>query len=223
MQPRTETVGNFDRAQLSPSGRDYIEQDLEALRRELRRQLLEAIAADHEEAAHGIGNADAEHALGEFGRERAGAGALLVETVGAAALDVTAADHKLSLPALQERQHLRQLRLVVLQVGIHHGRIGRARCQNTFDAGAGESAPADPADAADAAVPPRQTAHHLRGPVGRIVIDEDHLPGDAGERCLQLVKQLGDVVALVEGGDDNRKQKRAQSLLAGGLLSRGLA
>src|SRR5438105_14755597 len=115
MQPRAETVGNFDRAQLAASGRNDIEQDLEALRRELRRQLLEAIAADHEEAAHGIGNADAEHAPGDLGRERAGAGALFVETLRAAPLDISAADHKLSLPALQERQHLRQLRLVVLQ------------------------------------------------------------------------------------------------------------
>ena len=122
---------------------------------------------------------DAQHALGDLGGERAGAGALLVEAVGAAAFDVTAADHELGLAALQQRQHLRQLRLVVLQIGVHHGREGRARRQNAFDAGAGQAAPPDPPDAADAAILPRQAAHHVPGPVGRIVVDEDDFPGNA--------------------------------------------
>ena len=33
---------------------------------ELRRQLLEAIPSDHEEAAHGIGDLDPQHTLGHF-------------------------------------------------------------------------------------------------------------------------------------------------------------
>ncbi len=37
----------------------------------------ETIAANHEEAAHGIGDFDPQHLLGHFGGKRAGAGALL--------------------------------------------------------------------------------------------------------------------------------------------------
>src|SRR5690349_18647116 len=56
MLPRAEGVGNLHRAQLAVCGGDDVEQDLEALRREVWRQLLEAVAADREEAAHGIGD-----------------------------------------------------------------------------------------------------------------------------------------------------------------------
>ena len=65
---------------------------------------LEAVGADHEEAAHGIGDGNAEHAPGDGGRKGAGARPALVETVGAAALDIAAADHELGLPALQQRR-----------------------------------------------------------------------------------------------------------------------
>ena len=43
---RAERVGNFDGAQLALRGRDDVEQDLEALGREFRREFLEAVAAD---------------------------------------------------------------------------------------------------------------------------------------------------------------------------------
>ena len=120
--------------------------------------------------------------LGDFGGKRADAGALLVETVGAAAFDIAAADHEFRLAALQQRQHLRQLRLVVLQIGVDHRRIGRAGGQNALDAGAGQAAPPDPADAADAWILPRQAAHHFPGAVRRIVVDEHDFPGMSLER-----------------------------------------
>src|SRR5215467_8268414 len=97
MQPRAEREGNLDRLQVALRGRDDVEQDLEALRRELRRDLLELVAPDHEEAAHGIGDRDAEHAPGNPGRERTEASALPVKTAGAAALDIAAADHEFGL------------------------------------------------------------------------------------------------------------------------------
>ena len=179
---RAEGEGNFLDPQFAARGGDDIEQDLEALGGELRRQLLEAIAADHEEAAHGIGDLDPQHALGDFGGELAGACPLLVKTVGAAAFDIAAADHEIELAALQQRQHLRQLGFVMLQIGVDHRGTGRARGQDALDAGAGQAAPADPPDTADAGIRPRQAPHHLPGPVGGIVVDEDDFPGDAGER-----------------------------------------
>ena len=153
--------------------------------------------------------------LADFGGELAGAGTLLVETVGAAAFDVAAADHEVGLAGLQQRQHLRQLGLVVLQVGVDHGGAGRAGGQNALDAGAGQAAPPDPPDAADAGILPRQAAHHVPGAVGGIVVDEDDFPGHAGERGLQPPEQRGDVVALVEGGDDDRKLRRSRPPAAG--------
>ena len=205
MQPRAEGKRNFLDPQFAARGGDDIEQDLEALRGELRRQLFEAIAADHEEAAHGIGDLDAQHALCHLGGELTGAGALLVETVGAAALDIAAADHEIGPAGLEQPQHFRQLRLVMLQVGVDHCGARRAGRENPLDAGAGQAAPPDPPDAANAGILPRQAAHHVPGAVGGIVVDENDFPGHAGKRSLQPVEQRGDVVALVEGGDDDRK------------------
>src|SRR5438094_7524562 len=117
-----------------------------------RRELLKPMAADREEAAHGVGDFEAEKALGDLGGKGADAGALLVKAVGAAALDVAAADHEFRLAALQERKHFWQLRLVMLQIGVDHGGTGRAGSENPFDAGARQAAPADAADAAHARI-----------------------------------------------------------------------
>src|SRR4029078_4632922 len=117
---RAEGEGDLDRAQLSLRGRDDVEQDLEALSGQLRRQLLEAVAADHEEAAHGIGDFDAQHPFGDFGSERADTGAALVETVGAAALDIPAADHEFRLAAVQEPDYPRQLRFAIVPTVVDH-------------------------------------------------------------------------------------------------------
>ena len=59
----------------------------------------------------------------------------------------------------------------------------------------------------------RETAHHLPGPVRRVVVDEDHFPGDAGKRGLELAIKLGHIVALVEGGDDDRKRRQVGACL----------
>ncbi len=150
--------------------------------------------------------------LGDFGRERADAGAALVETVGAAALDIAAADHEFRRAALQQADHLRQLGLVVLQIGVDDRGIGRAGGEDALDAGARQAAPPDPADAADAGILPRQAAHHFPGAVGGIVVDEHDFPGDVLERRLQPPVQNGDVVALVEGGDDDRKLRQTGGL-----------
>src|ERR1700687_3861459 len=114
MQPRAESVGNFPDAQIVARGGDDIEQDLEALRGELRRQLLEAIAANHEEAAHGIGDLDPQYASCDLGGELTGAGALLVKPVGAAAFDVAAADHEVGFARLGAPPAFSQARFVLL-------------------------------------------------------------------------------------------------------------
>ncbi len=148
------------------------------MRGQLRGEFFEAIAPDHEEAAHGIGDLDLQHALGDSGREHTGAGPLAIETVRTAAFDIATADHEIELAALQEPEHLRQLRLVVLEVGVDDCSTWRARSQNALDAGAGETAPPDPPDTAHPAILTREFAQHLPGAVGRIVVDKDGFERD---------------------------------------------
>src|SRR5258707_9943430 len=93
----------------------------------------------------------------------------------------------------------------MLQIGVDHGGIGRPRGQDALDAGAGQSAPPDPADTADAGILPRQAPHHFPGAVGGIVVEEHDFPGNTLQRRIQPPVQHRDVVALVEGGDDDRK------------------
>ncbi len=149
--------------------------------------------------------------LRHLGRERAGARALLVKTLGLVAFDIAAADHEIGLAAREQQQHLRQLRLVMLEVGVDHGGIGRARGEDALDAGAGQAAPSDAADTAHPAVLLRQLAHHVPGAVGRIVVDEHDLPGSrCPARRLQPPVQHRDVVALVD-----RWERRPVSSAAG--------
>jgi hypothetical protein len=94
----------------------------------------------------------------------------------------------------------------------YHGHIGRARGQDAVDTGAGQATAPDPPDAADPAILPRQLADHVPGAIGGIVVDEDDFPGFARQCRLQPPVQRGDVVALVEGGDDDRKLRRNSGL-----------
>ncbi len=117
-------------------------------------------------------------------------------------LGVAAADHEIGLACAQDRQHARQEVLVVLQVGVDHGQIGCGAGQHAFDAGRGQATAPEPAQAAHPPVLLRQLAHAGGGAVGRIVVDDDHFPGHAGETALQGPDQPGHIAAFVEGGDD---------------------
>jgi len=125
MQPRAEGKRYFDNAELSACGRDDVEQDLETLHRKRRRKLLEAVAAEHEEAAHRIGDLDMQQLPGDVGRKHAAAEARAAEAAGVATADIAAADHKLGLPCLQNLEHLRQTGFVMLKIGVHHRDIRR--------------------------------------------------------------------------------------------------
>ena len=113
-------------------------------------------------------------------------------------------------------------RLVVLQIGIHHGDVARLARQHALDAGAGEPAPPDAADAAHARVGRADRARGRRGAVGRVVVDEHDFPFDAGERARELLHQQRNVVALLERRNDDaqlgRRARRACWL--GGALGK---
>jgi len=101
----------------------------------------------------------------------------------------------------------------MLQVGVHHRRIGRAGGENPLDAGPRQAAPPDAADTANAGVGVRDLAHGSPGAIGRIVVNEHHFPGDARERSLELAVELGDIVALIERRNDDRKRRQTHGLL----------
>jgi len=52
---------------------------------------------------------------------------------------------------------------------------------------------------------PRHVLDHLRGAVGRIVVDDDELERNAPERRRHLVIEQRHVVALVVAGHDHRQ------------------
>ena len=51
-------------------------------------------------------------------------------------------------------------------------------------------------------------ADDLGRAVGAVVVDEDHFPMRACERALEGADESGDIVALVEGCDDDRQLRR---------------
>ncbi len=185
-----------------------VEQDLEAARRELGRERLEGGPVDHEEAAHGVGQRDAEQALREQGRGRAAALAHAGEALlGAAALDEARADGEIG-PGFDLLQHRRQQFFVVLQIAVHDGDGAGGGGQHALDAGAGEAPATDAPDAAHTRVGAGNLAHRLGGPVRAIVVDENHLPLDRLERLAQARHENGNVTNFVERGNDHRQRRR---------------
>ncbi len=205
MQARAEHIRNFFCPQRAARSGDHIEQDLEALGREVRRELFELVAADHEEAAHRIGNLNAQQDPRQRGGELAEAEALLIETVSAAAVDIAAADHNISLAPLDQAEHLRQLRFVVLHIAVDDGGARRARREHALDAGPGQTTAADALDAANPRVVFANSPHLVRRTIRRIVINEDDLPGNSSERLVELVDQRANVTTLVKRRDDHRQ------------------
>ena len=54
----------------------------------------------------------------------------------------------------------------------------------------------------------RELADATGRAIGAVVVDEDDLPRQAGQGELETLDEAGDVVALVEGGNDDGKLGR---------------
>ena len=65
-----------------------------------------------------------------------------------------------------------------------------------------KTAAADPYQAADVRPRSGELVQRFLRPITEIVVDEDDLPFDPGERRLQAREEFRDVVALVQGRDD---------------------
>src|SRR6516165_12074041 len=100
----------------------------------------------------------------------------------------------------------------MLEIAVHHGDEARLAGEDALEAGAGEAAPSDAADAADAGIAGGDLLGDLRSCIRRVVVDDDELPGDAGKSSLHGVDQMRNVVALVEGRNDDGELGRGLRL-----------
>ncbi len=212
MAALVKTGRQLDNAQAAGCGRQNVEQNLETLRGNLRRQRLEGVAPDHEMTTHRIGEIDAEQTPHQHVGEMTGAGALFGKSGGGAAAEIAARHDEVASAATQPIAHGGKQFLVVLQVGIHDRDIARLARQHAFETGAGEAAPADPADAADPAVGFADGARRRRRAVGRIVVDEQHFPFAIGEHALKPLDQDRNIGALIERRHDDAELRRPHAV-----------
>ena len=204
-----EGEGQLPKPQRARARGEQVDQDLEAHRRQLPHAAHERIAPDREESAHRVAQRGRHHQMTDPGGEPADRDPVRPEGAKPAALDIAAAHHHIDRLALQREQHGRQQALVVLQVAVHHRQIGRTAREHAFDAGRRQAAAADPLQTAHARVDGRDLAHRLGGAVGRVVVDEHHLPVQTAQTVVQPGDQRRDVVALIEGRHHDAEQRRA--------------
>jgi hypothetical protein len=93
----------------------------------------------------------------------------------------------------------------MLKIGVHHSNKRCSAGQHALDAGARQAAPADTPQAAHPRKPPRKCLETLGCAIRRVVVDKNHLEGDALQRPLESAQQFLDVVDLVEGRDHDRQ------------------
>ena len=196
-------------------GGDDVEQDLVALLGEPAHGAVEGGALQHEEAAHRIGQLAAlQHQAREPGRHQADATAPLVPIADPALGGIARADHDIGLVPAQDLQHRRELPLVVLQVGVHHRDEGRevAWMPST-------TAEASPRRPSRRTLRTRRSLRQACSSAETVPSVESSSTNTTSQRMpssawSSFCQQRHDVVALVEGGHDDRKQGPAPKRVA---------
>ena len=204
---RPEHIGDLDDLQ-PPAGRQHdVDQDLEPVRRQARRKLRDRLAADHEEAAHRIAD---RHSRQQAEEPRAELAELLARRRQAARRGLVGdprADRQLALARDQRGVHLRQDLFVVLQVAVDHRDVVGARRQPALDHRSRQAEPVDAADAAHARVVAGDREGDVGGAVGRIVVDDHHLPRQAVEHGLQPLEQHRHIGRFAVGRNDDGERR----------------
>ncbi len=216
-QPLPEHVADFFDLEGFWGRRHDVGENFEAGRRQMRRAILDDLAAQHEKAAHQVGKIGVQGSFGQSGRKATDHGAALRKAlVRRAAFDMAAADDEVAAGP-QFCQHLRQDALVMLQIGVHHRDDWRAGGEHALDAGARQPAPVDAAQAAHAQILMRHFLGQHRRAVRAVVVHHDHFPIDAGQGGIDSAEQFAQISAFVEGGNDKSQfggQGRGLSLRA---------
>ena len=200
---RAKDVGRFDDLEAAAGGQHDIDEDLEAVGRKPRREPRDDVAADHEEAAHRIADRDPGHAAEEPGAEVAELLARRRQAARRRLVGDARADREIAAARRERFVHFRQDRFVVLQVAVDHRDEIGARRQPALDHRARQAEAIDAPDAAQARIARRQRIGDVGGAVGRIVVDDDHFPRQAGERRLEPLEQDGNVGRLAVGRHDH--------------------
>ena len=203
--PRPEDIGDFDDLQPSGGRQHDVDQDLEPVGRQPRRQPGDDRPADHEEAAHRIADRRAGELTEAPGAELAEPLARRRQAARRIGVGDPRADRQIAFAGDERFVHLRQDLLVMLQVAVDHRDEVGARRQPAFDHRARQAEPVDPPEAAHARVFARDGVGDVGGAVGRIVVDDDHFPRDAVEHGLQPLEQHRHVGRFAIGRNDDRE------------------
>jgi hypothetical protein len=201
-------MGVFRVAQRGRRGED-VDQQLEAGVAESAHRPEKRGAPDHEKAgqwiAHVAAQRHAHERVAEFRQRGAPASQHRAIPVGA---EVARPADEVDALALESVQHRRNARGVVLPVAIHDAEKVSAAAEHALDAGLREPRIGDPQDQPDARVLARELLDGLRGGVGRVVVDELHLPVDSGERKFEFAHDAAHVVGLIEDRNYDRQSRR---------------
>ena len=127
-------VRYFCDAQLAARAGDEVDQNLESLRRQQRRQRIELGAAKHEETAHRVAQGYAQHPARNLARAAADFLAQRREHFIGTAAEMPAGDNEIEIAAAQFLHHSDQRGFIVLQIGVHHCDEARLARQHTLDA-----------------------------------------------------------------------------------------
>ncbi len=92
----------------------------------------------------------------------------------------------------------------MLKIAVDDRDIFGAGRENALDHRAGEAQPIDPPDASHPGILGGQGEGDVGGAVGRIVVDDDHLPRVVAQNGLQPLKQLRNVRRFAIGRHDHR-------------------
>ncbi len=124
---------------------------------------------------------------------------------------MAAGDHQLALVLTEQVEHVGKQAFVVLEVAVHDGDVRGGGGKGALDHGAGQSAAADAPDAAHARVGGAEAARRIGGAIRAVVVHEDHLPGDATQRLVELGDEGADVGRLVEARHDDGEFRSGQA------------
>jgi hypothetical protein len=110
------------------------------------------------------------------------------------------------MSALQGLEHPGNQGRIVLKIAIHDDDdVALRRLHAPMDGGA-QTAVLHALQTSDIVVLQAQPAHDIGRAVGRVVVDDDQLPGSAGKGLREAVMEHRYVAGLVVGGHDDRDQ-----------------
>jgi len=103
------------------------------------------------------------------------------KTGSGSAVVVACCDDQVGLVAAQDLEHGWEQRFIVLEIGVHDANQRRLAGKHAFETGTRQSAPADAAQTAYARIPRADVLDDAPRAIRGVVVDEDHLPGNAAK------------------------------------------